>query len=275
MTEKIDKKAIREHLLEALNREEISNREAAKLLNIHPMYFSQIKKEEQWDGIPPSKWERFNEWHLTRCTLREFTLPEGEPIDKFFADGTKEVKPASEKRLIDEHSPENILENKKRKYTRREIKKDLLPESASFDQDQVNVLTKKYEALLVLAAGLTAKHKVLEEEYLNTFNELRSALNNQVNETEGCKDANNVFRSTLTMLVDEQVDLKIKLFGTFSKSGDFTPGEIDGLRSEIAELRKVTLKKPVSRLVLNADKEEAKAPRYFAWKNIIHIHQDK
>jgi hypothetical protein len=78
----IDRVGIKEKLMSAIDRESLPNREAARLLNIHPCYVSMLKNESSWEGITPKVWDRFNEWFQTRDLLANFQIPEGEEIYK-------------------------------------------------------------------------------------------------------------------------------------------------------------------------------------------------
>jgi hypothetical protein len=85
----IDKQGIREKLINSIDHEELPNREAARLLNIHPCYISMVKNEKSWDGITSKIWARFDEWYQGRDLLKNFVIPEGEEIYK---QKEKEVK---------------------------------------------------------------------------------------------------------------------------------------------------------------------------------------
>jgi hypothetical protein len=89
----IDKQGIREKLINSIDHEELPNREAARLLNIHPCYISMVKNEKSWDGITSKIWARFDEWYQGRDLLKNFVIPEGEEIYK---QKEKEVKPLFE-----------------------------------------------------------------------------------------------------------------------------------------------------------------------------------
>jgi hypothetical protein len=78
-----EKKKIVNALLEAIDREGINKRLAAKHLNLHPNYITWALNEKYWGGIG-GRWERFREWFVSQDKITEFKLPEGEEITEFF-----------------------------------------------------------------------------------------------------------------------------------------------------------------------------------------------
>jgi hypothetical protein len=77
-----DKKIMAEHLRDAMNREDLSTREAARCLNLAPYYLSMSQNENSWAAMGRSPWERIEQWHNTREKLTSFRIPEGEEIWK-------------------------------------------------------------------------------------------------------------------------------------------------------------------------------------------------
>lgn len=75
-----DREAIVDALKDAILREELPNREVARLLNFHPCYISMANNPNTWDQIGRHVWERLEEWYLNREKLSEFKIPEGEEI---------------------------------------------------------------------------------------------------------------------------------------------------------------------------------------------------
>jgi hypothetical protein len=100
----MDKKAISEHLINALNKEDIHTREAAKFLNLNPCYVSMARNENSWDAMGKASWTRLEEWHLTRDKISQFNIPEGEEIWK-----PKEKSPDASKK--------DVIKHKKQKET--------------------------------------------------------------------------------------------------------------------------------------------------------------
>lgn len=78
----MDKKAISEHLIDALNKEDLPRREAARFLNLNPCYVTMAQNENSWDAMGKTAWERMEAWHETRLKISEFKIPEGEEIWK-------------------------------------------------------------------------------------------------------------------------------------------------------------------------------------------------
>ena len=77
-----DRKMIAQHLREAINREDLSTREAARFLNIAPYYISMGVNEKLWDSMSKSARERIETWHQSREKISAFLIPEGEEICK-------------------------------------------------------------------------------------------------------------------------------------------------------------------------------------------------
>jgi regulator of replication initiation timing len=78
----INRKEISEALVEALNKENIHTREAARLLNLNPVYVSMAKNPNSWDHLGITAWTRLEDWLFTRGPLSEYKIPEGEEIYK-------------------------------------------------------------------------------------------------------------------------------------------------------------------------------------------------
>ena len=77
------KKEIAEHLKEAMSREELNTRLAARFLNLNPSYISMAQNMNSWDSMSKAAWERLYEWHCQdNChqKIRSFIIPEGEAI---------------------------------------------------------------------------------------------------------------------------------------------------------------------------------------------------
>lgn len=95
------KKEIASHFVEALNKEDLHTSEAARFLNMNPCYLSMLKNEKHWDCMSGVSWNRLEEWHESRDTIRSFKIPEGEEIYK------RPAKPVvAEKEPPEEFSPE-------------------------------------------------------------------------------------------------------------------------------------------------------------------------
>jgi hypothetical protein len=143
----IDKVGIKEKLMAAIDRESLPNREAARLLNIHPCYISMIKNEKSWDGITTKVWERFNEWFQTRDLLVNFQIPEGEEIYK---QKEKEVKPSGQFiKGIDDPMAKLLSDGIKK--DKKAIKKK---PSIDFSQEFLNLKEKEAEFMDFVALEL-------------------------------------------------------------------------------------------------------------------------
>ena len=109
------KTQISDHLIEALNKENLHTREAARFLNMNPCYISMARNPKSFDAISKSAWERLEVWHNTREKISDFKIPDGEEIwqpKERSAEAPKKDKNVvirNEKILeTDEHSPENL-----------------------------------------------------------------------------------------------------------------------------------------------------------------------
>lgn len=181
MIEHADKKAIQEHLLEAIDREEMHSRQVALCLNLNPCYISMAKNEKSWDAMGAKAWERLAEWHQTRLPLSEFRIPEGEEIfvpkpyqPKEKAAGEKQkAKEKPVKKLTDsstehpiiaesdEHSPDNLLPDKDQ-VKNSDAKKRLL---LSLNKIELEDLREKYENCMLKITELETGLYDLQQSY--------------------------------------------------------------------------------------------------------------
>lgn len=93
-----EKQQISEHLIEAMNREELHTRKAAEYLNLNPCYISMAKRVSSFNAMSAAAWERLADWHTSRDKISAFVIPEGEelykPFDRKIAEKeVPEVKP--------------------------------------------------------------------------------------------------------------------------------------------------------------------------------------
>jgi hypothetical protein len=77
-----EQKIISEHLINAMNREDLRTRDTAKALNLNPCYISMAKSPKSWDAMGLKAWFRLEQWHNSRGKISEFTFPADEPIWK-------------------------------------------------------------------------------------------------------------------------------------------------------------------------------------------------
>ena len=124
----MDKKTISEHLIDALNKEDLPRREAARFLNLNPRYVTMAQNPKSWDAMGRAAWERMEAWHETRQKISEFKIPDGEeiwkPKEKDQEAPKRDVvkhkegeqtriaeavlKKLEEEKDLEEHSPENL-----------------------------------------------------------------------------------------------------------------------------------------------------------------------
>jgi|WetSurSiteA1Bulk_404760.scaffolds.fasta_scaffold41437_2 hypothetical protein len=114
----MDKKAISDALKEAMNKEDLNTRAAAKALNLNPCYVSMAQNPKSWDAMGKTPWIRLEEWFLTRGSISSFEIPDGEdiwkPKEKAQDAPKKDVSKhsAGEKRKIAEYDPKKLNEEK-------------------------------------------------------------------------------------------------------------------------------------------------------------------
>jgi hypothetical protein len=110
-----NKKELSEALREAMDKEGLHTRDAARLLNINPCYISMALNDKSWDHLGISAWERIEDWMFTRGPLAEYKFPEGEAVfipKAYVPKAKKETAP-------EEHSPAAIISAKKQKIKKQ------------------------------------------------------------------------------------------------------------------------------------------------------------
>jgi hypothetical protein len=75
-----NRKEISEALKEAMNKEDLHTRDAAKYLNINPCYISMAQNPNSWDSMGKASWIRLEEWFNTNSKIALFEIPPGEEI---------------------------------------------------------------------------------------------------------------------------------------------------------------------------------------------------
>jgi hypothetical protein len=75
-------KIISEHLIDAMSKEDLTTREAAKALNLNSIYVSMAKSSKSWSSMSKDVWYRLTQWHNSRGKITEFEIPGDEPIWK-------------------------------------------------------------------------------------------------------------------------------------------------------------------------------------------------
>jgi hypothetical protein len=75
-------KAMSDHLTDALTKEDLGRRDAARLLNLNPCYITMGMNPKFWDSMSKFAKDRIKEWHDSRDSISAFRIPEGEEIWK-------------------------------------------------------------------------------------------------------------------------------------------------------------------------------------------------
>lgn len=70
--DRIARKQIATAFLTAVERENLSNREAAIMLGIEPKYFSFLKREEFYSNFGNKNWEILEHWIDQRCAIKQY-----------------------------------------------------------------------------------------------------------------------------------------------------------------------------------------------------------
>lgn len=154
-----DREVIVDALKDAILREELPNRDAAKFLNFHPCYISMANNPKMWDSMGKFSWQRLEEWFLTRDKLSAFKIPDGEEI----------WKPKEKAEKVKEAI--NPLVNKDKKTL------PVIPiESHIEGEDIAAVLVKKKVTPLP-----PIKDKILHPEYSMDTARLKVALDIEIN----------------------------------------------------------------------------------------------
>jgi hypothetical protein len=73
-------KIISEHLIDAMSKEDLTTREAAKALNLNPCYVSMARNPKNWNSMSKDAWYRLTQWHNSRGKITEFEISDDEPI---------------------------------------------------------------------------------------------------------------------------------------------------------------------------------------------------
>jgi hypothetical protein len=143
----LNKKEISEALIKALDKENLHTREAARCLNLNPIYVSMARNENSWPAMGKAPWIRLQEWLYSRGPIARFDIPEGEEIfvpkpyipkvkpaaKPEFKTDLKDVAKAAPEDDCDMHLPE-IKEKK-------EVKKKKVPDQ----KREVNLILNKAE----------------------------------------------------------------------------------------------------------------------------------
>jgi len=102
-------KTLSEHLIDAINREDLTTRQAAEYLGLNPGDISMAKNPKLWDSMSKEAWYRLTFWHNSQCKLSEYKIVEDAEV--------YQPKEKADKKTELKETPKQ-----KRKYTRRKPK---------------------------------------------------------------------------------------------------------------------------------------------------------
>lgn len=95
--------AMSEHLTDAMTKEDLGRRDAAKFLNLNPCYITMAMNPKFWDSMSRFAKDRIKEWHDSRDLISAFQIPEGEEI-------WKPAEKVSQKTAVDVKETEPVRE---------------------------------------------------------------------------------------------------------------------------------------------------------------------
>lgn len=124
--ENINKAQLSAALKKALSSEHLWSRDAAKFLNLNPVYISMMLNPKTFDKCGATAWTRLNEWFLTNEPLSDFRIPDGEEI----------WQPKKQEPNIEGKGVETLPAGKKEKKEKK--KKESLEKSKSEQPKQTN-----------------------------------------------------------------------------------------------------------------------------------------
>jgi hypothetical protein len=120
----IDKKAISEALVQAMNKEELHTRQCASYLNLNPCYISMAQNPKSWDSMGKAAWIRLRDWFDTNEPIHRFQIPDGEEIWKP-KEKTTEVKPG-----VEGEKAQKAFEKELKAHDERVIERNRMPNKA-------------------------------------------------------------------------------------------------------------------------------------------------
>lgn len=97
-----------DHLTDALTKEDLGRRDAAKFLNLNPCYITMGMNPKFWDSMSKFARDRIKEWHDSRDSISAFHIPDGEVI----WEPQKLAKSETASPLVDSQEPKPIIEQK-------------------------------------------------------------------------------------------------------------------------------------------------------------------
>jgi hypothetical protein len=165
-------KEISDALIEAMNRENLHTREAARALNLNPCYVSMVQNPKSWDQIGKTAWARIEDWFYTRGPIVLFEIPAMEqiwkPKEKVYTPDPNQDKRQKEKDKIEEKIGQEVLSNDEKTLSkdRKTNVKKLLKQSKN-----TNILPSH---------PFEAKQPITEQQFTDTAR-LKIALDIEIN----------------------------------------------------------------------------------------------
>ena len=72
---KVTQEKISSAVITACENEGLMYKEAAKVFNTEPLYFTYLKNPKYWDTIPQKVWDKFHSWLYSGKKLKEYKMP--------------------------------------------------------------------------------------------------------------------------------------------------------------------------------------------------------
>jgi hypothetical protein len=170
----INKKAISDHYREAVTREDLQIREAAKFLNINPCYLSMAVNERFWDSMSKAAWDRLNEWHESRGKISEFVIPQGEEIFVQKPYVPKEKKVIDKKAVVEKVDPKTNageendglmhLPDLEKKREKKKPGKQAPIVNLLFSKAEIAALDKKFSPLFTSIENILSKINSVDQD---------------------------------------------------------------------------------------------------------------
>jgi hypothetical protein len=156
----IRKRVLMDSLKEAMSKEDLNTRAAARCLNLNPCYLSMAQNPNSWDAMGKAPWERIELWADTRDKLSSFVIPEGEEIWKPKEKGdpqykSKKKQPDTITTPVDDSNMFNALKKEKEKKAFREGKKEVDEIVKKHMPDQQFIDTARLKVALDIEINLT------------------------------------------------------------------------------------------------------------------------
>lgn len=72
---KVTQEKVSSAVIKACEDEKLMYKEAAKVFNTEPLYFTYLKNPKYWDTIPQKVWDKFHTWMYSGTKLKEYKMP--------------------------------------------------------------------------------------------------------------------------------------------------------------------------------------------------------